>query len=163
MRILTLLFFLAAFHSQAQQDIESAFDFWVGEWKAEWLGADSNIVVGSNVITKIAGDGVIHENFADTTTGFFGTSISVYGTADSTWKQVWMDNAGAYIELEGIIEDDRRIFQTQPQLLGGNQVVRRMVFYNIAEDSFTWDWEAKPEGQENWNLLWRIQYTRKTN
>ena len=43
----------------------------------------------------------------------------------------------------------------------GNEVFQRMVFKDIEDNSFTWDWESSSDIGENWNLQWRINYKRK--
>ena len=38
-----------------------------------------------------------------------------------------------------------------------------MVFYDIGENSLTWDWESSLDGGETWKLQWRIFYIRMNN
>lgn len=157
---LTILF-LSSFSFSQDEDITKAFDFWVGHWDAKWMDANGNEIHGENKISKTSNDGVIFEEFSDSTNQFYGNSLSVYSPVDSTWHQAWADNSGGYIEMVGIVQDDHRIFQTKEVQSGDSTIVRRMVFYNIQEDSFTWDWEISFDGGQNWNLSWRILYTRK--
>jgi hypothetical protein len=42
----------------------------------------------------------------------------------------------------------------------GGTIISRMVFYDISEDSFTWDWESSTDDGDNWTLNWRIEYSR---
>jgi hypothetical protein len=87
--------------------------------------------------------------------------MSVYQPARDRWKQAWADNNGGYYDFTGIFEDEKRIFQTEVNKLpDGRRFVQRMVFYDISEDSFTWDWESSNDGGETWNLNWRIFYER---
>lgn len=146
--------------SQEKNDVQSAFDFWVGEWKVTWYKADSTIQHGTNSISKIQDGKVIEENFNDPNNNFTGISISVYSPLDSTWHQAWADNSGSYFNFIGNIEKDRRIFSTVPRLEGESSIVLRMVFYEIEDDKFTWDWEKSIDGGLTWNLKWRIYYTR---
>lgn len=142
------------------QDVLSAFDFWVGEWDATWTDANGNKVVGHNSITKELDNSVIREMFSDPSSGFLGTSISVFSTADSLWHQAWADNSGGYIDLLGVISDNQRVFQTKPVQSGEKIIIRRMVFYEIRDDSFTWDWEISEDEGKTWKLSWRIKYSR---
>lgn len=152
--------FLSTF-SFAQDDVKNAFDFWVGEWDAYWKPNDSTVVRGSNTISRTCDGSVIYENFADTTNDFFGNSISVWSPVDSLWHQAWADNQGGFLNLVGVIDGDRRIFQSEPVAINDKTVIRRMVFYEIKEESFKWDWEVSVDGGETWNLRWQILYTRK--
>lgn len=147
-----------------QLEPEEYFDFWVGEWKVSWDEGDGKTGAGTNVIEKKLDGKVIHETFRVTEgrqKGFKGTSISVYQPRFDRWKQAWADNHGGYYDFLGIIEGNKRIFQTDIfELDDGRKLTQRMVFYDITEDSFTWDWEASYDGGETWNLNWRIFYKR---
>jgi hypothetical protein len=35
-----------------------------------------------------------------------------------------------------------------------------MVWYNVNNDSFDWNWERSRDGEE-WNVLWQIRYERR--
>ena len=139
---------------------ENAFDFWIGNWQAEWKDKDGKIIKGSNVITKTLDAKVIKEIFEDPSTGFKGTSISVYQPKSKTWHQAWADNQGGYYNFIGEIDGDKRIFKTIPKDSNGSIVIQRMVFYNITPNKFTWDWEATKDGGKTWKLNWRVNYTK---
>ena len=139
---------------------EHAFDFWVGNWSLEWTGKKGEIIKGTNIITKTLDAKVIKEIFEDPSTGFKGTSISVYKTKTKTWHQVWADNQGGYYSFTGEIDGDKRIFKTLPQKVNDNVVIQRMVFHNITPNSFTWDWESSKDGGKTWTLNWQINYTK---
>jgi hypothetical protein len=93
--------------------------------------------------------------------GFLGTSISVYNPKTTQWHQAWADNGGGFFNFIGEIDGEKRIFKTLPIEKDGKIRIQRMVFYEIQRDSFTWDWEGTQDGGQTWNLLWRINYTRK--
>lgn len=141
--------------------LENAFDFWVGDWEIHWMNPDSSYTYAHNLIEKTLDGKVIQENFVDSTSGFKGTSISVFGSADSTWHQSWTDNAGGYFDFYGIVNGDTRIFQTKPKERNGKDVIQRMVFKDRKEDSFTWDWELSEDNGDTWTLSWQIFYERK--
>lgn len=141
--------------------IENAFDFWIGEWEVHWMNPDSSYTYAYNRIEKSLDGRVIQENFVDSTSGFKGTSISVFGIADSTWHQAWADNGGGYFDFYGIVNGDTRIFQTKPKERNGDLIIQRMVFKDRKGDSFTWDWELSKDNGLTWNLAWQIFYERK--
>jgi hypothetical protein len=161
------IFSLLLFVGHAQENLilsdkaNEAFDFWVGDWEVHWQNPDSSFTYGSNLIEKILDGTVIQENFNDSISGFKGTSISVFSSADSTWHQAWADNAGGYFDFYGIIEGETRIFQTKGKDLNGVVFLQRMVFSDIKNDSFTWNWENSKDGGETWTLVWQIFYNRK--
>lgn len=153
---------IANSHAVAQ-DEKTWFDFWVGKWEASWTEADGKIGKGTNTITKILDNTVIQENFKideGISKGYLGTSISVYNPQKKTWHQGYADNQGAYFNLIGERQDDKRIFRTEMIDRGEKRIILRMVFYNIKEDSMMWDWESTEDGGKTWKLNWRINYKR---
>ncbi|QYK53736.1 MAG: hypothetical protein KF824_02320 [Fimbriimonadaceae bacterium] len=136
---------------------EKSMDFWVGTWEVNSYTPkpDGTMVealkAGTNTISKIKGNKVIHEDFKSP--GFTGESWSMYMPKDKTWRQTWVDDAGNYIVLSGGMVGDEFILTTSYP-----NTIQRMRFQNITKDSFTWLWEAK-KGDE-WALSWRIEYKR---
>ncbi len=171
MRTLILIFTILSIASicQAQESIsdmqpEEYFNFWVGEWELSWTDQQGNEGAGTNTIEKILDGAVIQENFEATKgrlKGYKGKSVSVYNPQRQSWHQAWVDNQGGYIDMKGSVDGEKRIFQTGERTLpNGNTIISRMVFYDIKEDSFTWDWESSQDKGETWSLNWRIFYKR---
>jgi len=160
-----LLSFLVCSAAVAQKTElnSSTFDFWVGNWKAEWKQADGSMGSGTNKISRVLDGEVIEENFeitGGTQAGFKGKSLSVFNPTTSVWHQAWTDNQNGFLNFIGQVDGNKKIFHTLPIEKDGNTSMQRMVFYNIEAESFTWDWEGTKDGGETWNLLWRIHYTR---
>lgn len=142
---------------------ENYFDFWVGNWELTWDEADGKVGKGTNRIERILGEKVIKENFearSGSMKGFTGKSYSVYNPQSGEWKQTWVDNQGAYLDFEGEINGEKRIFKRKFTTPEGQEVMQRMVFYDIKENSFIWDWEVSQDNGETWQLQWRISYER---
>ena len=143
-------------------DTTQYFDFWEGIWEGTWPEGNKQ-GKAINELLWISGDKVLHENFEvieGQNKGFKGTSISVYRPQLDVWKQAWADNQGGYFDFVGAFDGDNRIFQTEPVKRNGQTVVQRMVFSDIQENSFTWDWETSQDGGKTWNLNWQIKYMR---
>lgn len=165
----TVLSGLLAVSAFAQIEIEQLepeeyFDFWVGEWEVSWDEGDNIIGSGTNIVEKTLDGKVIQENFRITegqNKGFKGTSLSLYQPRFERWKQAWADNKGGYYDFLGKTDGNKRIFQTGViELDDGQEFTQRMIFYDITEDSMTWDWEASFDGGDTWSLNWRIFYKR---
>ena len=143
-------------------------DFWLGEWELRSMILDTssesgwNIEKAGNTIRKILDGCVIEENFDGSTLegGLVGRSYSTYRKNDGKWYQTWVDNNGSYLPFIGIFEDDRTIFRMERER-DGKKFLSQMVFYNIEQNSLTWDWESSRDNGKTWNLLWRIEYSRK--
>jgi len=139
----------------------SQLDFWVGEWAAEWKDNEGNIQRGTNIITKTFDGCVIEENFSTEDKTFTGRSLSMYNPAKKIWQQTWVDNNGSYMAFTGSMEGDKMILGRTTTNKAGKDVMQRMVFTDISNDSFTWNWESSTDGGNTWNLMWQINYKRK--
>ena len=146
----------------------SRLDFWIGEWELRSMIPDTSSETGwkiekaRNKIRKILDGCVIEENFDGSTleSGLVGRSYSTYSKTDGKWYQTWVDNSGSYLPFTGTFEDDRTIFHMERER-NGKKFLLQMVFYNIVENSLTWDWESSKDNGKTWNLLWRIEYIRR--
>lgn len=140
------------------------FDFWLGDWDAQWIGADGKEERGTNRLSHILDNKVIEEDFVITEgpqSGFKGRSISVFNPTTKIWHQAWADNQGGYFDFIGAVDGETKIFKTKVIERDGRKLIQRMVFSDIKYESFTWKWQGSQDGGENWNLLWKINYTRK--
>lgn len=142
---------------------EQYFDFWLGTWELTWEDADGTEGQGINHIERILDGKVIKENFetlSGSNKGFIGKSYSVYNPRTNEWKQTWVDNSSGYLDFTGEFEDDKRIFKRKGVNKQGEEILQRMVFYDITQNSLTWDWEISEDDGESWQLRWRIFYER---
>lgn len=138
------------------------FDFWVGEWTAEWKDADGNLAHGSNHVIRLFDGCVIEENFDGRPgTELIGKSFSVYDKRQKQWKQTWVDNSGGYLDFTGGFTDGKMILSRKAISRKGIPVAQRMIYYNIEENSFEWNWEISYDNGKTWDLKWKLNYTRK--
>ena len=140
------------------------FDFWIGEWDLWWNDSDNTVGTGKNVVMKILNNKVISENFialSGNLKGFEGNSYSLLDLQSNQWKQTWVDTDGSYLDFYGKTENDKRIFGRSYSDPYRKMVIQRMVFYDIAPDTFTWNWEISFDKGNNWELLWQIHYERE--
>jgi hypothetical protein len=132
------------------------FDFWVGQWDASWEGGK-----GINNISKILGGCVVFEEFdATPSSPLIGKSFSVYNIRTGKWHQTWVDNSGGYLDFSGNWQDDKMILSRSAEIKGV-VTIQRMVWYNITDNKFDWNWEKSTDGGKTWTVSWKIQYTRK--
>lgn len=133
-----------------------ALDFWIGEWDASWDGGS-----GINIVTREFGGHVIVERFeAGPPEPFSGLSVSVHDSASGQWRQTWVDSTGSYWAFAGGPGDDGSFVFATPERVDADQVFKRMVFSNIAHDTFDWRWEFSHDGRQ-WEQRWAIQYRRQ--
>ena len=133
---------------------ENQFDFWLGEWQAAW-GEDGK---GTNLVERILDGKVVQENF--TAPDLQGISLSVYDPECKLWCQTWVDNNGTYLDFTGTFEEQKMIL-VRDAIIRGEKCKQRMVWYNIEESQFDWNWERSDDEGKTWRTLWQIKYTRK--
>lgn len=105
--------FLTALGEKARMDaiaaaIEKSFDkpeyhqldFWVGTWDVYNRQGQR---VGSNIIEKVERGFVISERWTNSI-GRTGRSINFYNPVSAKMKQVWVDDTGTVLEMEGVFE-----------------------------------------------------------
>lgn len=161
--LLMTLLVMSLITANAQEDKTGWYDFWVGKWDVSWDEPDGKKGRGINHIVKILDGKVIQENFSvleGVSKGYLGTSISVLNPNANQWHQGYADNQGSYFNLIGEKDGDKYIFKTEPITRADGVIIQRMVFYNIMNDTLTWDWESTKDGGKNWTLNWRIMYKR---
>lgn len=136
------------------QNPETFFDFWLGEWDCTW-GEDGQAT--NHVVRTMAGK-VIQENFS--APDLQGMSVSVYDPERRLWCQTWVDNNGSYLDFTGNFESGKMIL-LRNAIVRGEACQQRMVWYNITANEFDWNWERSDDGGNTWRVLWQIKYRRQ--
>ncbi len=139
-------------------------DFWVGEWHASWPASpDGPAGTGTNRIEKVLDGCVVSENFAaEGAAPLVGKSWSTFDSRTKEWRQTWVDNQAGYFDFLGDVSSpDEKIFAMHATGKDGRSVALRMVFKNIAADTFDWSWERSNDGGKSWMVQWPIHYSRK--
>lgn len=152
---------ILSLHSSAQTENKYAcstneshqFDFWIGEWNLVWNDTSK----GTNHIVKEYGSCIIHENFADRVSNYFGQSFSVYNSKTKSWEQTWIDNQNSYMLFNGGLVNNEMILN---QLETPVDDLRRMRFTSITQNNFDWYWESSKDNGKTWSTLWLIHYNR---
>ena len=136
-------------------------DFWIGTWDVTWAGDAGAGGAGTNRIGRILGDRVIHERFegADVDSTLHGESWSVFDAERHLWRQTWVDDQGAYLDLVGEPAEGCFAFvRAAPERGPGAR--QRMVFRDLSADAFRWTWESSPDDGATWIVRWEIAYRR---
>jgi hypothetical protein len=130
------------------------FDFWLGEWEARW-GEDGQ---GTNTITRILDEKIVQEDFV--APDLHGMSFSSYDPERALWCQTWVDSSGTYLDFTGTFEEGKMTL-VRDAIVRGEKCKQRMVWYDIQEQQFQWNWERSDDGGQTWRVLWQIHYTWK--
>ncbi len=137
-----------------EQTINRQFDFWLGDWELTW-GENMH---GTNRIERIMDGAVIQENFEGA--GYTGMSVSVFSKEDNRWRQTWVDSSGSYLDFVGEFVDGKMIL-IRNGVVEEKPVKQRMIWYDITDNDFQWNWERSDDKGASWQIIWKIQYQRK--
>lgn len=134
------------------------FDFWVGDWVVYAKGK----MAGFNKITKIENGCILRENWKSVETFFTGTSYNFYDKIDKKWKQVWIDNQGAVLELEGEFKDNKMVLESEEVTdENGNRVINR-ISWNLNDDGTVRQlWEQSGDGGLTYTTSFDGLYRRR--
>jgi hypothetical protein len=180
-RLLSVLFFTALFFTLlcgvvlAQSTTQAPanpctatqqkqLDFWLGEWTATWPGQNGGPAGhGTNSITRVLDGCVVQENFVgDGAQPLHGTSVSLFDVTVGKWKQTWVDNQGSYLDFVGEFKDGQMILQREAKGPKGAKFLQRMIWKNIAANTFDWSWESSRDEGKTWQVQWAIHYKRRS-
>lgn len=134
--------------------VNHEFDFWIGKWDVTW-GEGKH---GTNQIERILDGAVIRENFEGD--GLIGIRVSVFSAEDDRWHQTWVDNSGGYLDFVGGFSGGKMIL-SRNGIARGKPVKQRMIWYDIEQNQFQWNWERSEDDGKTWQVLWNIQYQRR--
>lgn len=143
-------------------------DFWVGDWELEFTNPDGSIARAENRITRDEfGDCVIAEHFrhaggAPGGGNYDGASFSMFDRQTGRWRQMWVENGGTTVTLEGgPVSGQRHVFElrsTEPR--GATPRMMRMIWEDVTPTSLTWRWQAQ-QSDGSWSDSWAIRYRRR--
>ena len=135
------------------------FDFWLGEWTASYE-LEGKKATSRNRISKILNGCAILEEFTGAPGIVLeGRSLSTFDRNTRRWGQTWVDSEGSYLDFHGALVDGRMIFTREAER-DGRKFTQRMVWQDIAADSFKWLWQRSEDEGKTWKTLWEIDYRR---
>lgn len=135
------------------------FDFWLGEWNVEANGQ----LAGTSSVQLILDDCVIFENWTSRglSQGYSGKSFNVYNSILKKWEQLWVDNAGGVLKLQGEFKDgELRYFGETPQA-DGTKLQERLTFFKLPEDRVRQLWEQSRDAGKSWQVVFDGIYKRR--
>lgn len=130
-------------------------DFWIGEWELTHSGGRSR----NRIARTLDGCAIVEQFTGAPGTRLDGTSLSTYDRATSRWRQVWVDNTGAWLDFVGGEDAGDRTFEREFEK-DGRRIRQRMVFREVRADSLKWLWQRSDDGGATWKTTWQIDYRR---
>lgn len=131
------------------------FDFWLGEW--EVLGPKGNRA-GTNSITRAHGGCVVLERWSGAG-GVTGSSFNIYTPATRTWHQIWVDNGGTLLQLEGQFADGRMRLEGAG-LTAKGPMLNRITWTPQPDGSVRQFWEISTDDGKTWQTSFDGSYRR---
>ena len=154
---------LFSFYTWGQQDCAccsepyGAFDFWIGTWEVQLADGTP---AGINRITKEQDGCMLREEWTSTNPGITGTSLNFYNADSGLWEQIWVDNQGNLLRLEGGVVDGEMVLSSRPQLNASNRLITNRITWTPAADgSVRQRWEVL-EDQEVLQVLFEGYYRK---
>jgi len=130
-----------------------AFDFWVGAWNVSSDGQ----YAGTNDVTAEYGGCALREHWQGSDGGK-GTSLNGYDRKTQRWKQLWIDDRGALVELVGGLEDEAMVMSSKEP---GNDGRNHRVSWTPQPDGDVRQlWQSR-RGDENWVTVFDGRYRRR--
>jgi hypothetical protein len=131
-------------------------DFWVGRWELTW----ADTLRGTNVIERSLDGCAIIERFdGSPSIPLVGMSVSGFDRRTGKWRQVWTDNGGGWISLEGGLVEGTMVLEART-VLNGRPTIQQMRWLNVTGDSLDWVWESTVDDGRTWKTGWLIHYRR---
>ncbi|HET7403988.1 MAG TPA: hypothetical protein VFJ62_19475 [Usitatibacter sp.] len=151
-------------HAQAPQGCDTPeshrLDFWLGEWKLTYT-QNGKEGTSHNRITKTLDGCAVFEEFTGAPgVALQGRSMSMFDRISMRWKQVWVDNGGAWLDFVGEPAADGGMVFAREVARNGQRIMQRMVFSDVKPASLRWQWQRSLDGGATWATLWDIHYER---
>lgn len=105
-----------------------ALDFWLGDWSVS--DTASGVVIATSRVEKIAKGCALRETYEQTVgpdnlaTSYAGTSYSAFNNADRTWRQLYVDTAGAALSYSGTADGKNAVLEAYARKLGTRMTMR---------------------------------------
>jgi hypothetical protein len=135
------------------------FDFWVGRWRVSPTGHPEKRVADSLIEKLYRGCGV-RENWMPLRGGG-GGSLSAYVPADHGWRQVWVDDKGAFVEFRGDWNGRAMVLTGRWPQPGHPGQITRMTYTANPDGSVRQFGEVSDDGGRTWSTGFDLTYWRR--
>src|SRR5690606_19420254 len=127
------------------------FDFWLGEWETY---TPNGRLAGTNSITVDQDSCLIRENWKSNGTPYTGTSYNFYNSRTGHWQQLWVDNQGANLQLEGSFNGTAMVLQSE-ELPNQDKKpqIDRITWAPNADGTVRQLWEVSTDKGKTWQVV----------
>jgi tetratricopeptide (TPR) repeat protein len=124
------------------------FDFWLGDWDVHRAGGGST---AHNSIASLHDGCVIRESYTSPG-GYSGMSLNYYDEDDGHWHQLWLDNQGLVLKLEGGWSGESMVLSNDES---------RITWTPHEDGSVQQVWEQTEDGGKTWKVVFDGKYVRR--
>ncbi|WP_411031370.1 hypothetical protein [Spongiimicrobium sp. 3-5] len=126
-------------------DNHREFDFWVGTWE---VTAPDGTLAGKNTIEIIQDGCVLKENWTSATGKSTGVSTNFFNSQTEQWEQLWLDNSGSYLKLQGSRAGNQMMLSSETFThTDGKQYTNRITWTANEDGTVRQMWEVLQEGE----------------
>lgn len=134
------------------------FDFWIGNWKT--YRPDGKLA-GTNHIVMLQDSCLIQENWTSAVSGYTGTSYNFFNTTTKKWQQLWIDNRGGILQLEGEFEDGKMVlFSKELPNAKGELQIDKITWTPNSNGTVRQLWEVSTDKGKTWNAIFDGLYKK---
>ena len=133
------------------------FDFWVGDWNVTVKEKQA----GTNDVVLTLDGCLVQEHWVGKG-GSVGQSFNFYDRTDGKWHQVWVDNAGGTLFLEGSVQRGTMVLVGGGLDPKGKPILNRITWTPDADGSVRQLWDTSSDNGQNWEVAFDGLYRLKS-
>jgi hypothetical protein len=130
-------------------------DFWIGNWE---VTDSEGTVVGASTVSPIMEDCALREEWHAGQVR--GMSINVYDKPSATWNQMWVDNRGVVLRLEGARSGASMVLRGSRVGSDGRTRQLRVTLTPQADGSLRQLQERSDDDGTSWSVIFDGHYRR---
>jgi hypothetical protein len=135
------------------------FNFWIGDWKV--LNPEGKLA-GENKIVVVQDSCVIQENWTSANSSFRGTSYNFVNVHSGKWQQLWIDNQGGNLQLEGGLVNGEMVLMSEEKLnQKGEKQIDRIKWTPQKDGTVRQLWEVSTNGGNKWSVVFDGLYKKE--
>jgi len=133
------------------------FDFWLGEWEV----FKNDTLVGFNNIVLLQDSCIIQENWKSVKGKYTGSSYNFFDKEMKMWRQLWIDNQGDNLWLQGEYEDNKMIMYSEMSEESTSKSLNRITWTKNEDETVRQQWEISKGDGGKWINIFDGLYKQK--
>ncbi len=131
-------------------------DFWVGNWDVTDASGEK---VGESTVAPMLSRCAVREEWRSGE--MIGTSVNMYDKPSGVWRQMWVDNFGAVLRMEGGWSAGSMVLSGERKGADGKVRQLRVTLTPMEDGSVRQRQERSEDGGKSWTVIFDARYTSK--